>query len=346
VTLLRWAFIGIVAAAACLLETRRPAVADAAADFRGKTVTVYIGYGPGGGYDFYARMIAKYLPKHLPGNPTVLAVNKPGASSMVLANFLAKVAPRDGTAIGAVNSALVFDPLFSGSKSSAQFNGPDLTMIGNAVSSASVLVALTSTGIKSIEDLKTKRLIVAATSRSGDTYVLPLAIKRVLGLDQMEIITGYPGTNEAALALERGEVTGRVWDMEGIKVGRPQWLKDGTIQILGQLAEKKMPEVPANVPLVRDFVKDAKQRAALDVIFLSTTLARPYIAPPELPAERAKALRDAFMRVMADPDFLADMKRQSLTVDPTSGPEMQRAIANAYALPPDVIELVRKILAD
>ena len=159
-------------------------------------------------------------------------------------------------------------------------------------------------------------------------------------------MTGYPGTNEAALALERGEVTGRVWDMEGIKVARPQWLQDGTIQILAQLAGKKMPEVPTNVPLIRDFVKDEKQRAALDVIFLSTTLARPYIAPPDMPADRTKALQDAFMNVMRDSEFLSEMEGHKLTVEPTSGPEMQKAVANAYALPPDIIALVRKILAE
>lgn len=320
-------------------------IADSVADFyRGKTVTMYIGYGPGGGYGFYARIIAKYLPKYIPGNPTIVALNKPGASSMLLANYLAKIAPRDGTAIGAVNSALMFEPLFYGKASNAQFKVSDLTMIGNAVSSASVLIALTSTGIKNIEDLRTKRLIVGATARTGDTYILPFAIKRVLGLDRMEFITGYPGTNDVALALERREVTGRVWDMDGLKVARPQWLTDGTIQFLGQLAGKKMPEVPEDVPLIRDFVKDAKQRAALDVISLSTTLARPYIGPPEIPADRVSALQNAFMQIMADSDFLEEMHRQSLTVRPTSGPAMRRAIDNAYALPPDVIEFVREIV--
>ena len=127
-------------------------------------------------------------------------------------------------------------------------------MIGNAVTSAGVLIAWHTTGIKTLDDLQTKPLIIGAPSRTGDTYLLPLSIKNVLGLDKLKIITGYPGTREIAIALERGELTGRVWDMEGIKAARPQWLKDGSINLVAQLAPKKMPEVPAEVPLVKDFV--------------------------------------------------------------------------------------------
>src|SRR5215510_610573 len=226
-----------------------PAAAQSVADFyRGKTITCYIGYGVGGGYDLFARTISGHMARHIPGNPTILPVNMPGASSMVLGNHLAKRAPRDGTAFGAVNSALVFDALFAGAESKAQFQGPELTMIGNAVSSAAVLVAWHTSGVKTIDDVRQKGLIIGATSRTGDTYLLPLSVKNILGLDKLKIITGYPGTREAAIALERGEVTGRVWDMEGIKAGRPQWLRDGSINIVAQLAPKAMPEVPTGVP--------------------------------------------------------------------------------------------------
>jgi tripartite-type tricarboxylate transporter receptor subunit TctC len=323
-----------------------PASADAVADFyRGKTITCYIGYEAGGGYDLYARTISKHITKHIPGNPAVLPVNKPGASSMVLANFLAKVAPRDGTVIGAVNSALIFDPLFAGPDSKAQFTGPDMTMIGNAVSSASVLVSWKTSGVTSFEDLKHKELLIGATSRTGDTYLLPLAVKKVLGVN-LKIITGYPGTREAALALERGEISGRVWDMEGIKSARPQWLTDGSINLLAQLAPQKMPEVPANVPLVKDLVASEEDKRVLDVIFLSTTLARPYIAPPGVPADRIKSLRDAFMATMKDAEFLADMEKGKLSIGATSGEDMEKAVRDAYALPDAIIQKVRRTLAD
>src|SRR5258705_5205055 len=332
---------------AALVLSAGPLAADPVADFyRGKTITCFIGYGVGGGYDLFARTISRHMTRHIPGNPTILPVNMPGASSMVLGNHLAKRAPQDGTAFGAVNSALVFGTLFAGAESKAQFNGPDVTMIGNAVSSAAVLVAWHESGVKTLQDVKQKGLIVGATSRTGDTYLLPLAVKNILGLDKMKIILGYPGTREAAIALERGEITGRVWDMEGIKAGRPQWLKDKQLNIVAQLAPRKMPEVPANVPLVKDAVADEDDRRVLDVIFYSTVLARPYIAPPNIPADRRQALRDAFMATMKDPAFLAETQKLQLSVDPTSGEEMERIVGEAYALPEAVIAKVRKTLMD
>lgn len=319
--------------------------ADAVSDFyQGKTVNLYIGYGPGGAYDTYSRLLARYMPSHLPGNPTFVPQNMPGASSMRMANFLARVAPKDGTAFGAVNSALIFDPLFAGSRSQAQFKGPDMTMLGNVVSSASVLVAWAATGVKTLDDVRERGLTIGATSPSGDTYLLPLSVKNILGLDRLKIVIGYPGTREAALALEQGEISGRVWDMEGIKASRPDWLRDGKINIVAQLAPQKMPEVPAHVPLIKDYVKNPAERAALDVIFMSTVLARPYIAPEGIPAERVKALRSAFIKALEDPELLAEAKKRDLTIDPTSGERMQQIIDEAYRLPAATVETVRRAL--
>lgn len=332
-------------ALAILASAAAPAAADPVADFyRGKTITCYIGYGVGGGYDLFARTISRNMARHIPGNPTIIPVNMPGASSMVLANFLAKRAPRDGTAFGAVNSALPFEPLFNGSESKAQFSGPDLVMLGNAVSAASFLFSWHTTGIKTIDDLRQKPLVIGAPSRSGDTYLLPLAMKNILGLDKLKIITGYPGTREIALAIEQGELSGRVWDMDGIKAARPQWLTDRLINIIAQLAPKKMPEVPADVPLVKDYVSSDDDKKALDVIFLSTVLARPYIATPDTPAERLAALRAAFMATMKDPEFLAETERLGLNIAPTSGAAMEQIVRDAYSLPETIVLKVRKAL--
>lgn len=321
------------------------AFANEVADFyKGKTVTVYIGYGPGGGYDLYARTLARHIIKHIPGNPQALPSNMPGASSMTLGNFLARIAPKDGTAFGAVNSALLFDPLFAGKNSKAQFTGTDMTMIGNLTSSASVLVAWHESGIKTLDDVREKGITIAATSPSGDTYLLPLSIKNMLGLDKLKMVIGYPGTREAALALERGEVSGRVWDMEGIKAARPDWLRDNKINLVAQLAPKKMPEVPPEVPLVRDSLANEEDRRVLDVIFLSTVIARPYIGPPGIPDDRKKALRAAFMATVADPDFLTDINKVQLTIDPMSGDEMEQLIKDSYNLPPSTVEKVRRAL--
>lgn len=319
---------------------------DPAEFYRGKTITFYIGYEPGGAYDLYARIIGKHLGKHVPGNPLVVPSNMPGASTMVLGNHLARIAPRDGTAIGAVNSALIFDPLFNGAASRAQFKGPDMSTLGNAVSAAAVLFAWKSSGVKTLQDLKTKPLVIGAMTKTGDTYVLPAAIKKIVGLDGLRIVTGYPGTREVVLALERGEVQGRVWDMEGIRAVRPQWLTDGSINLLAQMAPERMPEVPADVPLAKDFVASEDDRRALDVIFLPTLLARPYIAPPGLPQDRLATLRKAFDATFADPDFLADMQKAQAGVQPMSGEEMERHIKAAYALPEPVIRRIREIVAE
>jgi tripartite-type tricarboxylate transporter receptor subunit TctC len=328
------------------MATRAQAADGAAPFYRGKTVTCYVGYGVGGAYDFYAREISKFLPRHLPGEPRVVVENMPGASTMVLANYLAKRAPRDGTAFGAVNSALIFDPLFSGAQSKAQFAGPDMTMIGNAVSAAAVLISWKTSGVNSFDDLKSKKLVIGAMTRTGDTYVLPLAVKRVLDLKNLEIVTGYPGSREVLIALEQGEVAGRVWDMEGLHAVRPQWLKDGSIHVLAQLASRVMPEVPAGVPLVTDFVAGADDRKVLDVVFLTTLLARPFIAPPGIPADRVDALRDGFMGVMQDADFLAEMAMAQVEVGAIAGAEMQQHVRAAYALPGAIIEKVRGALAE
>jgi tripartite-type tricarboxylate transporter receptor subunit TctC len=339
----RWLSFALVSLALGATQASAESVAEF---YKGKTITIFIGYGVGGGYDLFARTIIRHMTRHIPGNPTMLPVNIPGASSMILANHLAKRAPQDGTAFGAVNSALVFDRLFAGAESKAQFSGPEMTMIGNAVSSAAVLVAWHAAGVKTLDDVRQKGLVVGATSRTGDTYLLPLAVKNILGLEKMKIILGYPGTREAAIALERGEITGRVWDMEGIKAARPQWLADGSLNIVAQLAPKKMPEVPASVPLVKDSVPSADDRRVLDLVFISTVLARPYIAPPNLPADRKQALRDAFMATMKDPAFLAETKRLRLSIDPTSGADMEQIVRDAYALPEPLIARVRKALQD
>ncbi len=334
---------GSVASLAPLSVRAQQSVAEF---FRGKTVTCYIGYVSGGGYDLYARTISRFMTKHIPGNPVILPVNMPGASSMSLGNHLAKLAPRDGTSIGAVNSALLFDPLFNGSKSKAQFTGPDMTCIGNAVTSASVLIALTKSGVTSVDELRgtgDKQLVIAASTPSGDTFLLPLALRNVLGL-RLKIITGYPGTRESVMALETGEVLGRVWDMEGIKAARPQWLKDGTIRILAQLSLKKDSAVPGEVPLATDFARTDDDRKVLGVIFLSTILARPYVAPPGVPEERVQALRSAFMATMKDPEFLAETERMQINIEPVAGEEMQQMIRDAYALPDALIQRVRQAL--
>lgn len=320
--------------------------AQSGADFfKGRNLTVNIGYEAGGAYDLYGRVVARHLSKHVPGAPNVVPSNMPGASSMTLGNYLARVAPRDGTAIGIVNAALLFDPLFAGARSKAQFKGPDLTPIGNALSASAVLFSWKTAGVRTLDDVREKGLLIGAMTKTGDTYILPSALKKMLGLGKLDIITGYAGTREAVLALERGEIMGRVWDLEGIRATRPQWLEpDGEINVVVAIAPERTPELPAGVPLARDFLASDADRAVLDTISLTTLIARPFIAPPGLPPERTAMLRKAFMDTMRDPEYLEDMAKARANVIPMSGEDMEKYIASAYSLPDPLVARVRDIL--
>ena len=332
-----------------LAALRRPAAAQqSVADFyNGKTITCYIGYGVGGGYDLFARTISRHMPRHIPGNPTILPVNMPGASSMILANHLAKRAPQDGTAFGAVNSALVFDTLFAGAESKAQFNGPDMTMIGNAVS--------LGRGAGRLAHLRREDARRRAPERPDRRR--HLAHRRHLSPAARDQEHPRPRQDEdhprlSGHARDRDRARARRDHRPGLGHGGHQGRRvrtgsrDGSLNIVAQLAPKKMPEVPASVPLVKDYVPNDDDKRVLDVIFISTVLARPYIAPPNIPADRAQALRDAFMATMKDPAFLAETKKLQLTIDPTSGEEMERIVRDAYALPDAIIAKVRKALLD
>jgi tripartite-type tricarboxylate transporter receptor subunit TctC len=218
--------------------------------------------------------------------------------------------------------------------------------IANAVSAAAVLFSYKTSGVKTFEDLRTKDLVIGAMTKTGDTYVIPAAVKKILGLEKFRIVTGYPGTREVVMAIERGEVQGRVWYMEGLKGIRPHWLEDGSVNLLAQLAPQRMPEVPAHVPSVMDFITNDEDRRALDVIFLPTLLARPYITTPGVPPERLVALRKAFMATLMDKDFLAEMERAQMGITPMSGEDMERRTKAAYDQPEAIVKRVRNILAE
>lgn len=325
----------------------RVALGDPLSDFyRGKTVTLYIGAEAGGGYDLYARALSRYMARYIPGSPAILPINMPGASSRILGNYLAKIAPRDGSVIGVVSPLLLFDPLFNGSQSMVQFRGPEMTMIGNGAAAHWALLARHSTGISSIGDLRRKDLIVGTTARGGATYILTHAIKAVLGLDHLQIVTGYSGIREVIGAVERGEISGCVMDLEDVMALQPQWLVDGDIVVLTLLSARNTAAGPIQAPSILDSAMNDQDKQVLDVIFASTMLSRPVIAPPEIPVARAKSLRDGFLETLNDPDFLAEAARIKIVPSPLSGERMQDIIGSIYELPPTVLARVRAVAGD
>jgi tripartite-type tricarboxylate transporter receptor subunit TctC len=319
------------------------AAAQSPAEFyKGKTVDMMIGYSVGGGYDVYARLIARHLGKHIPGNPTVTPKNMEGAGSLRLANWLYNVAKKDGTVIGTIGRGTGFDPLFG--HKAAQFDGNRFNWIGSANDEVSVCVVWNGrTKVTKFDDLLTNVLNVGGTGAAADTDQFPRIINGVLGT-QMKIITGYPGGNDVNLAMERGEVDGRCgWSWSSVVSTRSSWIKDKKITVLMQLSLEKHPDMP-DAPLITDLAKTDEQRALLRLIFARQALGRPFLAPPDDPADRVAALRQAFMATMKDKDFLAEAEKAQLEITPVSGQEVQKLVDDIYRTPAAVVKKAAEIL--
>jgi tripartite-type tricarboxylate transporter receptor subunit TctC len=309
--------------------------AQPAADFyKGKQIDLYIGYSTGGGYDVYARLLARHLAKHIPGNPVIVPKNMEGAGSLRLANWLYRVAPKDGTAFGTLGRGIPFDPLMGGK--GAQFKATEFGWIGSANDEVSLCVAWGKTGITRFEDLYSREMIVGGTGATADTDLFPKVVNGVFGT-KMRVISGYPGGNDITLAMQRGEVQGRCgWSWSSIKATHQDWVKDGTLKLLVQLSLEKHPDLP-NVPLIMDLVRTGEQRAVLRLVFARQVIGRPYLAPPGVPAARLALLRKAFMDTMNDPDFLAEAEKLKLEVTPVPGEKVEQLVAEIYRTPPDIV---------
>jgi tripartite-type tricarboxylate transporter receptor subunit TctC len=298
--------------------------------YKGRSVELYIGYSAGGGYDIYARLLARFMGRHIPGNPTVVPKNMTGAGSLLLANWLYNVAPKDGTAFGIIGRGTGFDPILGNPK--AQFDGTKYTWLGSMNNEVSICVAWQGSGITKFEDVLSKELVVGGTGASADTDQFPRITNGVLGT-KFKVVTGYPGGNEVGLAMERGEVQGRCgWSWSSVKSTHMKWYQDKKFTVLLQLALQKHPDLP-NVPLVVDLAKSDDERKILRLIFARQVMGRPFLAPPGVPADRAAALRKAFMDTMTDKEFLAQAEQAKMEINPVSGEDVEALIKEAYATP-------------
>jgi tripartite-type tricarboxylate transporter receptor subunit TctC len=328
-------FIRGIVGALLVLAPAGIVIAQSPADFyKNRNVDLYIGYSTGGAYDFYARVISRHMGAHIPGNPTLVPRNMAGAGSLRLANWLYRVAPQDGSTFATIGRGIAFDPLLIGKGD--QFDALKFNWLGSANNEVSVCVALKDSGITKFEDLFTKELTVGGTGTSADTDQFPRVLNHVLGT-HFKIIEGYPGGNEVVLAMERGEVQGRCgWSWSSVKATHKSWIDEKKMIVLVQLSLSKHPELP-NVPLVMDFAKTDEQRQILKMIFARQVMGRPYLAPPNLPADRVAVLRKAFMDTMTDRDFLAEAAKAQLEINPVSGEEVEKLVKEVYATPADII---------
>jgi tripartite-type tricarboxylate transporter receptor subunit TctC len=335
-------FARTICAAVCACVLSSFAHAQSPAEFyKGKTLELYIGYSVGGGYDLYARLLARHLGKHIPGNPTIVPKNMEGAGSLRAANFIANAAPRDGTAIGTFGRGVPFDPLlgFPG----AQFKGTDFSWIGSANNEVSICVSSDKSKIRKIQDLMTTEMVIGGTGASDDTVQFPRILNAVLGT-KFKIVSGYPGGNDVILAMERGEVEGRCgWSWSTVMATHADWVKQKKIHILVQLALQKHPDLP-DVPLITELAQSKEQEQLLKLMFARQAVGRPYMAPPGIPKDRLAALRQAFMETMADKDFLADAERTKVEIVPVDGAHVEQLMQEVYEAPEPIVKKAAAIL--
>ncbi len=333
---------GVIVATIATLTTISISNAQTPAEFyKGKTVDLYIGYSVGGGYDLYARMLARHIGKHIPGNPTVVPRNMEGAGSLRLANWLAKVAPRDGSVFGTIGRGVPFDPLLG--LPGTQFKGTDFSWIGSANNEVSICASWGTSKITKIEDVFTQQMVIGGTGPSDDTVQFPRVLNGVLGT-KFKIISGYPGGNDVVLAMERGEVEGRCgWSWSTVLATHADWVKQKKIHLLVQLALEKHPDLP-DVPLIVDLARTIEQKQILKLIFARQVIGRPYIAPPGIPGDRLAALRKAFIDTLADKEFLADAQKSKLEISAVPGDKVEALVKEVYQTPADIAQKTGALL--
>ena len=301
--------------------------------YKGKTINLLIGFSVGGGYDLYARHLARFMGKHIPGKPTIVPQNMAGAGSLRAASFLFSAASKDGTAIGTFARTTGINPLL---ESGANFDGTKFAWIGSVTDDTSVCVTWHTSAIKTWNDFLEKPSTLGGQGPSSEPDIFANLYKNVFGA-KVKLVAGYPGTNEITLAMERGEVEGLCglsWST--IKTRHAQWLKDKKINLIVQAAFKKEPEM-GDVPLIVDLTKDTEKLQILKLFLAAQEMARPFAAPPGTPEDRKAALIAAFDATMKDPEFLAEAKKLDLDVNPVSGKAIDKLLAELYATPKDVL---------
>ncbi len=325
-----------VGAGTAVILVPQIAGADTVKDFyKGKTITMYIGYSAGGGYDAYARILANHMGKHIPGNPTFVAKNRTGAGSMRIVNELYNVLPRDGTAIATFGRGIPNEQLF-GNKA-VKFDATKMNWVGSLNSEVSVCVAWHTVPVNTWEDMVGRGMIVGGVGKGSDTDAFPTVLNNVLGT-KLKLVTGYPGGNDINIAMERKEVDGRCgWSWSSVVSTRPTWLKDKKIKILIQMSTQKHPDLPT-VPFVLDLAKSQRDKTILNLIYGRQLWGRPLAMGPDVPADRVAAIRKAFIATTQDPAFIAEMNKRRLPFKLLDGETLQKKMGEMLSQPKDIVE--------
>ncbi len=322
----------LVVAAAFIVS--QPALADPIADFyHGKSITLYVSFPPGGGYDIYARVLVPYFTRHIPGNPPIVIKNMEGGSGVKAASYISTITPQDGTSLGLFLDTLTLGKVLGGP---GDFDPVKLTWVGRIVSTATLAMVWHTAPVQSIEEAKQRTIIIAASVPSNSSSYIPTALNDLIGT-RFKIVRGFPGSPPMALAMERGEVEaigGMSW--EAIQLTKPDWLAEKKARGLYTHGAHRIKDLP-DVPGLLDLATDDKSRRILGLMGGGPEIGRSIVAEPGIPTERAAALRKAFMETMEDAEFVADMHKRNLGVEPLSGEEVQKIVAGATATPRELV---------
>lgn len=308
--------------------------------YKGRNVTLVIGYSVGGGYDAYARLLGRYFGKHIPGNPSIVPEQMTGAGSLRSANFIYSVAAKDGSVFGTFSRSMGISPLVD----KAEFDSRKFTWLGSVTDDNTICVTWNTSPIKSWDDFLTKPSKFGGEGAGADPDIWTLLYKNVFGA-KAQLVSGYPGTNDTVLAMERGEIDGLCgisWST--IKSRHPEWLTSHSVNIIVQAALKKEPEI-SSVPLATELTKTPEQTQIIKLLLVSQAMARPFAAPPDIPADRKAALIAAFDATMKDADFLAEAQKLSFDVRPVSATAIDAMLAEVYQTPKDVIARATKAIS-
>ena len=322
---------------------------DSVAQFyKGRQVTIVVGSPPGGGFDIYARLLGRHIGKYVPGNPNVIVSNMPGAASNTSLAHLYNVAPRDGTVIGAPQNSAITDALFDmqlGNARKLRHDATKLIQIGSATTDHYVCIGRADGPIQTFKDALTREFLIGSSQPGTSTRDYPAMLNHTTGA-KIRQVSGYPGTREITLAIEKNEVQGLCgFSWSSLNAQRPDWVSSGFIRVVVQEHDKGNPEINRmGVPLAVDFATSPENRKIMELVYSSETFGRPYVIAPEVPADRVAALRKAFMATMKDDELLSEAKRMRLAIDPISGEDLQELAGKIFGTPRDLVEKTKQAM--
>jgi tripartite-type tricarboxylate transporter receptor subunit TctC len=332
--------VGLLAVVAVVIASASALAQSTESFYKGKTVRLIVASGPGGGYDNYARVLARHMGRFIPGYPSLIVQNMPGASGIKATNFIGTTAPRDGTAFSATYNAMLIETLIGGR--TAEFDPLTLTWIGSMGKIQNLCLTWHTSPIKTVDDAMSREVLVSSTGATGNSATLPKLFNQLLGT-HFKVVLGY-GTVEAKLAVERGDVDGICgYSYSTLMTSNPDWILNQRVNIFLQTGVKPHPKL-SDVPLAMDRAKNEDDRALLHLYSIPEEMGRPFVAPPSMPRDRTSALRRAFDATMHDEAFLVEALKANLDVELVTGEEMDALIREAYASPPTLVERMRELV--